>query len=70
MQTTLLFLNLGGQEIFLILIVVLLLFGGQKIPELMRGLGKGISEFNKAKNSVEDEIRQGIRDADQPKKTD
>ncbi len=64
MQTTLLFLNLGGQEIFLILIVVLLLFGGQKIPELMRGLGKGISEFNKAKNSVEDEIRQGIRDAD------
>ncbi len=69
MQTTLLFLNLGGQEIFLILIVVLLLFGGQKIPELMRGLGKGISEFNKAKNSVEDEIRNGIRDADQQKKT-
>lgn len=68
MQTTLLFLNLGGQEIFLILIVVLLLFGGQKIPELMRGLGKGISEFNKAKNSVEDEIRNGIRDADQAKK--
>ena len=68
MQTTLLFLNLGGQEIFLILIVVLLLFGGQKIPELMRGLGKGISEFNTAKNSVEDEIRNGIRDADQVKK--
>mgnify|MGYP000942296402 CR=1 FL=1 len=70
MQTTLLFLNLGGQEIFLILIVVLLLFGGQKIPELMRGLGKGIAEFNKAKNSVEDEIRQGIRDAEQTKKPD
>ena len=65
MISTLLFLgNLGATEFVLIFLVVLLLFGGQKIPELMRGLGKGIREFNSAKNSVEDEIRQGMRDAE------
>jgi sec-independent protein translocase protein TatA len=56
--------NLGATEIILIFLVVLLLFGGQKIPELMRGLGRGIREFNNAKNSVEDEIRQGMREAE------
>ena len=65
MTATLLFLsNLGGSELVLIFLVVLLLFGGQKIPELMRGLGRGIREFNNAKNSVEEEIRQGMRDAE------
>lgn len=65
MTSFLLFLpNLGGTEILLIFLVVLLMFGGTKIPELMRGLGKGIREFNSAKNSVEDEIRQGMRDAE------
>jgi sec-independent protein translocase protein TatA len=64
-MTNLLFLgNLGATEIILIFLVLLLMFGGQKIPELMRGLGRGIREFNSAKNSVEDEIRQGMRDAD------
>lgn len=64
-MNTLLFLgNLGASELVLIFLVVLLLFGGSKIPELMRGLGKGIREFNNAKNSVEDEIRQGMRDAE------
>jgi sec-independent protein translocase protein TatA len=56
--------NLGASELVLIFMVVLLLFGGNKIPELMRGLGRGIREFNNAKNSVEDEIRQGMRDAE------
>ena len=56
--------NLGATEFVLIFLVVLLLFGGSKIPELMRGLGSGIREFNKAKNAVEDEIRQGMRDAE------
>jgi sec-independent protein translocase protein TatA len=56
--------SLGATEFLLIFLVVLLLFGGQKIPELMRGLGRGIREFNNAKNSVEDEIRQGMRDAE------
>ena len=65
MTSSLLFLgNLGTTELMLIFLVVLLLFGGNKIPELMRGLGKGIREFNSAKNSVEDEIRQGMRDAE------
>ncbi len=65
MTAMLLFLgNLGTTELVLIFLVVLFLFGGNKIPELMRGLGKGIREFNNAKNAVEDEIRQGMRDAE------
>lgn len=51
----------GLQEMVIILFVVLLLFGGKKIPELMRGLGKGIREFNTARASIEGEIRDGMR---------
>ncbi|MFL5789582.1 MAG: twin-arginine translocase TatA/TatE family subunit [Flavisolibacter sp.] len=47
-------------HILLILLVVLLLFGGKKIPELMRGLGKGIREFNDAKNNVRKEVEDSI----------
>lgn len=43
-------MGLGGPELILIAVVVLLLFGGKKLPELMRGLGKGISEFKNAKD--------------------
>ena len=50
--------NFGVTEIILILPVVVLLFGGRKIPELMKGLGKGIREFNDAKNSVRKEIEE------------
>lgn len=65
MTSTLLFLgNIGASELTVILIIVLVLFGGSKIPELMRGLGRGIREFNSAKNAVEDEIRQGMRETD------
>ncbi|MDP7244332.1 MAG: twin-arginine translocase TatA/TatE family subunit [Flavobacteriales bacterium] len=46
----------GGASITLIVIAILLLFGGKKIPELMRGLGKGISEFKKGKNEIENEL--------------
>jgi len=53
-------MSLGWNEILLILLVILLLFGGRKIPELMRGLGKGIREFNDAKNTVRKEIEEGI----------
>ena len=49
-------------HILLILLVVLLLFGGKKIPELMKGLGKGIREFNDAKNSVKKEVEDGINE--------
>ncbi|MFN5890675.1 MAG: twin-arginine translocase TatA/TatE family subunit [Bacteroidota bacterium] len=51
---------MGGQEWIWILVLVLLLFGGKKIPELMRGLGKGIREFQDAKNNVSTEIRKGM----------
>jgi sec-independent protein translocase protein TatA len=59
--------NLGFQEIILIAVVILLFFGGRKIPELMRGLGKGIREFNDAKNNVRREIEDGIQDKDAEK---
>ena len=45
----------GGQEIILVIIAILILFGGKKIPELMHGIGKGINEFNKAKDGVYNE---------------
>lgn len=45
---------LGGMEIAVILVIVLLLFGGKKIPELMRGLGKGIKEFKDGKDGMDD----------------
>ena len=47
---------IGGPQIILIVIVVLLLFGGRKIPELMKGLGSGIKEFKKATKEEEEEI--------------
>ena len=49
--------NLGAGEIILIVLVILLLFGAKKIPELARGLGKGMSEFKKGLKDVEDEIK-------------
>lgn len=64
MTHTALIFNLGMQELLVIMLVVLLLFGGKKIPELMRGMGKGIREFNNAKNSLESEIKDGIREAE------
>jgi sec-independent protein translocase protein TatA len=56
---------LGFNEILIILLIVLLLFGGRKIPELMRGLGRGIREFNDAKSNVRREIEDGISEKDQ-----
>ena len=58
----------GGGEMILLLLAILLLFGGKKIPELMRGVGKGIREFNAAKASVKDEIENGMKEEDEPKK--
>ncbi|MBE7173648.1 MAG: twin-arginine translocase TatA/TatE family subunit [Williamsia sp.] len=54
----------GGGEWIIILVVALLLFGGKKIPELMRGLGKGIREFNDAKTSVTRELEEGMKEKD------
>jgi sec-independent protein translocase protein TatA len=52
----------SGQHILLIALIVLLLFGGKKIPELMRGLGKGIREFKDAKDNVSREIEDHINE--------
>jgi sec-independent protein translocase protein TatA len=59
----LLLMGLGTNEIILIAVVVLLLFGGRKIPELMRGLGRGVREFNDAKSNVRKEIEDGISES-------
>jgi len=67
-MNSLLFLgNLGTGEIIIIAIVVLLLFGGRKIPELMKGLGKGIKNFKEGVKGIEDDIEG---DADNTKKKD
>ena len=50
MKSNILLFNFFGPEMLIIFLAILLLFGGKKIPELMRGLGKGISEFKKRKN--------------------
>ena len=60
---------LGTNEIIIILIIVLLMFGGRKIPELMKGLGKGVREFNDAKSNVKKEIEEGMNEKDQKKQT-
>lgn len=62
-STTLLFSMPGGSEWIFIVIIVLLLFGGKKIPDLMRGIGKGIREFKDAKDHVTSEIQQGMNEA-------
>jgi sec-independent protein translocase protein TatA len=69
METLFLFFSMGGYEIVVILFIVLLLFGGKKIPELMRGLGKGIKEFNSARATIEGEIKEGMKEVEN-KKTD
>lgn len=58
MNTTLLFLGLGMQEILLIALVVLLFFGGKKIPELMKGLGKGVKSFKDGMHEIEGEVKE------------
>lgn len=59
-MTQLLFFNLGTGEIIIIALVVLLLFGGKKIPELMGGLGKGVRSFKKGMNEIEEEINKEV----------
>jgi sec-independent protein translocase protein TatA len=54
-MNTLLFLNLGAGEIIILALVVLLLFGGKKIPELMKGLGKGVKNFKEGVKGIEND---------------
>ncbi|MBQ4405599.1 MAG: twin-arginine translocase TatA/TatE family subunit [Bacteroidales bacterium] len=57
---------IGGQELIVILIIALLIFGGKKIPELMRGLGKGVKEYKNALHSVDDDEQKGKDDGNSP----
>lgn len=58
------FMGLGGQEMIFIFLALLLLFGAKKIPELARGLGKGIKEFKDATKDVRENIEDGLRESD------
>ncbi|PCJ66123.1 MAG: twin-arginine translocase TatA/TatE family subunit [Bacteroidetes bacterium] len=69
-MSTILLFGLGGAEITVIVLIVLLLFGGRKIPELMKGLGSGIREFNKAKNEVTEQIKEGINEPPKSEKSE
>ncbi|WP_158825284.1 Sec-independent protein translocase subunit TatA/TatB [Mucilaginibacter lacusdianchii] len=64
-SAVLLFLNIGTPELILILFVALLLFGGNKLPELARGLGKGIRDFKDASEGVKREIHNQINNFDE-----
>ncbi len=67
MSQLILLFSLGGPEVIIILFAILLLFGGRKIPELMRGLGKGIKEFNNARATIETELKEGMKEIDKEK---
>ena len=54
-----------GSEWIIILLAILLFFGGKKIPELMRGVGKGIREFNNAKANIKNEIEEGMKEVEE-----
>jgi sec-independent protein translocase protein TatA len=59
----------GGTEWLLIVLAVLILFGGRKIPEFMRGIGRGIREFNDAKSNVKKEIEEGMSEKEKQQPT-
>lgn len=65
MRSLLLFGSLGWAEILIIAFIVLLLFGGKKIPELMKGLGKGVKSFKEGVKDVEKEIKSEVKDLDE-----
>ena len=69
-DSVLLLFNLGYGEIIILVFVILLLFGGKKIPELMKGLGKGVRSFKQGMNELQDEINNPPADdkKEEPKK--
>lgn len=68
MTGTLLFLGLGMQEVLFIALIVLLFFGGKKIPELMKGLGKGVKSFKDGMNGLEDDLEGNEKEKKEEKK--
>jgi len=70
MSFNLLFIgNFGGGEWILIILAIVLLFGGKKIPELMRGIGQGIREFNDAKSNVKQHLEEGMKTNEKKEET-
>lgn len=67
LSITMLLLGINGSEWLIILLVVLLLFGGKKIPELMRGVGKGVKSFKDGMNGVENESEEKKKDEESEK---
>ena len=61
-------MSLGPWEIIIIFVVILLVFGGKKLPELAKGLGEGIKEFKKATSDIKDEVDNAISDKKSAKK--
>ena len=61
-------MGLGPWEIGLIILVIIILFGGKKLPELARGLGLGLREFNKATREIKDEVKSATEDVDDNEK--
>ena len=68
MNTILLFMGVGMQELLFIVLIVLLLFGGKKIPELMKGLGKGVKSFKEGMNGIEEETDSKPKEDKDPTK--
>ncbi|MGM9803897.1 MAG: twin-arginine translocase TatA/TatE family subunit [Muribaculaceae bacterium] len=68
MDNILLLFNFGTGEIIIIVLVILLLFGGKKIPELMKGLGKGVRSFKEGMDEVKSEINSTAKDTKDEKK--
>jgi sec-independent protein translocase protein TatA len=62
-------MNIGGQELILILLIILVLFGAKKLPQLARGMGQAIKEFQKAKDEFSDELHNAAK-SDSPEKPD
>ena len=62
------FMGLGTGELIVILIIVVLLFGAAKIPELMKGVGKGVKSYKDAVNGVDEAARTALQDTEEPKK--
>ncbi len=58
--------NLGGGEILLIVLFILIFFGAKKIPELAQGLGKGIREFRKAARDIQEDVEKEVKQIDKP----
>lgn len=69
MNLNFLFISPSGGELVMVLVVVLMLFGSKKLPELARGLGKGIREFKDATGEIQKEIKSGMTEVTEVKKS-